>query len=97
MESKFIKICLVLFVFLSGFSAAYAKWNLNNLITEYELALNSELVSTVVLPKTSLGEIYMVNTYKTKTVDQYNTYWRCRSRLGGGGIISDHCWSLSED
>ena len=95
--SKFIKSYLVLFVFLSGFSSAYAEWRVNDLIAEYELAQTSELVSTAVLPVSrDIGAVYIVNTYKNKALD-HNIIWRCVSRFDNTSTIYDSCQYLADD
>jgi len=78
MKNKFLKSYLVLFLFLSGFSTVYAKWESDGDLTEYAVASNSELVTTVLI-NSPYGEEF-INTYKTKSYFKGVQLIRCNSR-----------------
>jgi len=92
MKNKFLKSYLVLFLFLSGFSAVYADWKSVEGLTEYEVALNSELVTTVMYEDGHA--LYFFNTYKTKSNFKDSQLIRCRNNSGYYGST---CRTLSKN
>jgi hypothetical protein len=92
MKNKFLKSYLVLFLFLSGFSAVYADWKIVEGLTEYEVALNSELVTTVMRKERQY--LYFYNTYKTNSYFKDSQLIRCSNNTG---FYGSYCRTLSKN